>query len=207
MLTAVKASNITRIFSPGSEPADDFFKDAAVPQTGASVLSHASRDYVNIQDSRSQEFQGVDHITPAILEALNKHYPEGILWTIDDEGSLISCQLVTRRRLSESTDVLKQRHLDECSLFLRCFPTCRQVLYAPIYGTTTGQPMSAAFCVSLAEVPVFSSDVEISWTRAFLNNISVEYDRVSIANSDEQKSNLIANISHVFHALCLSDRL
>lgn len=94
------------------------------------------------------------------------------------------------------------RHTDisarECEALTNRFPGARQILFAPIYDSGNSHYICACFAVSLKEVPVFTTEIEVAFVRAFLNSVAAEYDCVSAKIADRQKADFISSISHEF---------
>lgn len=89
----------------------------------------------------------------------------------------------------------------EAELLLDCFPKARQVLLAPLWEAGTSNEFGACFVVSLRESPMFLSEREPAFLRAFLNNVSIECSRVTMAAANRQKGDFISSISHVCPSL------
>ena len=97
----------------------------------------------------------------------------------------------------------------EAQKILEYFPRARQVLFAPLWEAGTSNEMATCFVVSLRESPVFRSDKEPAFVHAFLNSVSVECSRVTIAAANRQKGDFISSISHVsiiLHTVTTSKR-
>lgn len=164
--------------------------------------SSASRDL----PSSATEFNSVDHL---FIQRLLRRYPNGQLWSFDEDGSMIasdedplafssdsaspSSSIDSNPRSGKAESILDR----EGKIIFNCFPGVRQVLYAPIYDSASSRYICACFAVSLREVPVFTSEIEVAFARAFLNSVAAEWDRVSTSIADRQKGDFISSFSHV----------
>jgi hypothetical protein len=139
------------------------------------------------------------------LQMLARRYPHAKLWCFDDydisesssddEDDSTPLRLLSRLRLSrEASPYPKKRARN---IVRECFPGAREVLFAPLLEADTGTPIAGCFAVSHQEQPVFISDNEKAFVRGFLNSVSIEYNRISIAAADRQKGDFISSISHV----------
>lgn len=140
-------------------------------------------------------------IDARMIRRLLKKYPDGHLWSFGENGHEIVVEKEDNPTYisSDSEPQTKQYRpaSKEGSALMSCFPGARQVLYAPISDIATSRSICACFAVSMKEVPAFSNEVEVTWLRAFLNNVAVEWDRVSVSIADRQKGDFLSSISHV----------
>jgi hypothetical protein len=176
-----------------SQAGKDKFQPANVLSFSTSQSSSSSQD-----DASSANFQQMD---ARMIRRLLKKYPNGYLWSFDRSGHEIVVEKEEKSTYisSDSETQTKQYRpaSKEGSMLMNCFRGARQVLYAPIFDIATSRSVSACFAVSMREVPAFSTDVEVTWLRAFLNNVAVEWDRVSVSIADRQKGDFLSSISHV----------
>ncbi|TGO16195.1 hypothetical protein BTUL_0031g00610 [Botrytis tulipae] len=134
------------------------------------------------------------------LQRLSKRYPKGKVWTFngydsessEDDDSPPSKQMFAMQLNSHNHRVRKS----DRSIVKQCFPDAREVLFAPLSEAGTGLPIVACFAVSLRDIAIFTSDTEKAFVRGFLNSVSIEYNRISIAAADRQKGDFISSISH-----------
>ncbi|KAF7895335.1 hypothetical protein EAF00_007149 [Botryotinia globosa] len=134
------------------------------------------------------------------LQRLSKRYPKGKVWTFngydsessEDDDSPPSEQMFAMQLNSHNHRVRKS----DRSIVRQCFPDAREVLFAPLSEAGTGLPIVACFAVSLRDIAIFTSDTEKAFVRGFLNSVSIEYNRISIAAADRQKGDFISSISH-----------
>ncbi|KAF7951365.1 hypothetical protein EAE96_006680 [Botrytis aclada] len=134
------------------------------------------------------------------LQRLSKRYPKGKVWTFngydsessEDDDSPPSKQMFAMQLNTQNYRVRKS----DRSILKQCFPDAREVLFAPLSEAGTGLPIVACFAVSLRDIAIFTSDTEKAFVRGFLNSVSIEYNRISIAAADRQKGDFISSISH-----------
>ncbi|KAM0126800.1 hypothetical protein ACHAO1_009888 [Botrytis cinerea] len=134
------------------------------------------------------------------LQRLSKRYPKGKVWTFngydsessEDDNSPPSKQMFAMQLNPQDHRVRKS----DRSIVRQCFPDAREVLFAPLSEAGTGLPIVACFAVSLRDIAIFTSDTEKAFVRGFLNSVSIEYNRISIAAADRQKGDFISSISH-----------
>ncbi|KAF7951161.1 uncharacterized protein EAE97_002712 [Botrytis byssoidea] len=134
------------------------------------------------------------------LQRLSKRYPKGKVWTFngydsessEDDDSPPSKQMFSMHLNSHNHRVKRS----DRSIVKQCFPDAREVLFAPLSEAGTGLPIVACFAVSLRDIAIFTSDTEKAFVRGFLNSVSIEYNRISIAAADRQKADFISSISH-----------
>ncbi|TGO54764.1 hypothetical protein BCON_0102g00210 [Botryotinia convoluta] len=134
------------------------------------------------------------------LQRLSKRYPKGKVWTFngydsessEDDDSPPSKQMFTMQLNPQNHRAMKS----DRSILKQCFPDAREVLFAPLSEAGTGLPIVACFAVSLRDIAIFTSDTEKAFVRGFLNSVSIEYNRISIAAADRQKGDFISSISH-----------
>ncbi|QSZ33642.1 hypothetical protein DSL72_005210 [Monilinia vaccinii-corymbosi] len=135
------------------------------------------------------------------LQRLSRRYPKGKVWTFngyDSESSegegLPPCDQIFTMQLNTRHNP-RVRKTDR-SILKQCFPDAQEVLFAPLSEAGTGLPIAACFAVSLRDIAIFTSDTEKAFVRGFLNSVSIEYNRISIAAADRQKGDFISSISH-----------
>lgn len=109
--------------------------------------------------------------------------PEHVFFIENDDGSKSDVRIPSKR---------------EWQALMACFPGARQVLYAPIHDSVTSSYISATFAVSLKEVPVFTTEIEVAFVKAFLNSVAAECDGVRVELENRQKGDFISSISHEF---------
>lgn len=144
------------------------------------------------------------------LQRLSKRYPKGKVWTFngydsessEDDNSPPSKQMFAMQLNPQDHRVRKS----DRSIVRQCFPDAREVLFAPLSEAGTGLPIVACFAVSLRDIAIFTSDTEKAFVRGFLNSVSIEYNRISIAAANRQKGDFISSISHVRNPILFSCR-
>ena len=157
-------------------------------QSSSSSQDDASLAHFNLMDTR-------------MVNRLLKRHPDGHLWSFDRDGHEMGVEKEEKTHYvssdSETQIKIAKSVSKEGSMLMSCFRGARQVLYAPLFDIATSRSICACFAVSLKEVPAFATDVELTWLRAFLNNVAVEWDRVSVSIADRQKGDFLSSISHV----------
>ena len=128
------------------------------------------------------------------LRRLLKRYPEGKLWTFNDEGAESSDDEDAFNDVKNGSTATK---LSETRFLVQCFPGARQILYAPLFNVEKSIHVAACFCVLLSPTPIFTPELELSFLRAFMNNVSVACNRSSMAAANRLKGDFISSISHV----------
>lgn len=142
------------------------------------------------------------------LQRLSKRYPKGKVWTFngyDSESSESEKSLPSGRIFGVNFNSKQRRGFrkSDRGILKQCFPNAREVLFAPLSEAGTGLPIVACFAVSLRDIAIFTSDTEKAFVRGFLNSVSIEYNRTSIAAANRQKADFISSISHVGDAILL----
>lgn len=147
-----------------------------------------------------------------MVKRLVKLYPKGYLWSFDENERVVQAEdepleldndsAVTTSSSDSEGDRghSKDDRIKEFKAITACFPGVRQILFAPIFDPATFDCICASFAVSLHEVPVFTTDIEVAFARAFLNNVAVEWDRVTVSIADRTKSDFLSSISHEFRS-------
>ena len=178
-----------------------FRKDAS-----AKVLSFSSQTSSMVNhDEISPQF-GFRSPACKQLRRLLKRYPEGKLWTFNDNGVESSDDEDTVDHVKNASMATK---LSETRFLTQCFPGARQILYSPLFNVEKSIYVSACFCVCLEATPIFTAELELSFLRAFMNNVSVACNRSSMAAANRLKGDFISSISHVrkLHYSLLSTKL
>jgi hypothetical protein len=131
------------------------------------------------------------------LRRLLNRYPAGKLWTVDDHGADSTEEDEDADPHSPSGNTKPSRiKLKEVDFLLSCFPGVQQVLFAPLWEAGRASHIAACFAVSLKPIPVFTTDTETAYIRAFMNSISVACGLASSRMANKQKGDFISSISH-----------
>ena len=85
----------------------------------------------------------------------------------------------------------------ESKVLTMAFPEARQILYASLWDDSDSEYVLACFAVSLQIVSVFTSEIEATFVRAFVNSFGVVAGRAKLSVAVKQKTDLVASISHV----------
>lgn len=146
-------------------------------------------------------------LTIKFLKKLLQRYPTGKIWSFDTDGALVSSEEdPITLGLAEHGDSSSESGMDsdrksttkrESKVLIRAFPAARQILYASLWDHGDSEYASACFAVSLHAVPVFTSEIEVAFVRAFVNSVGVVAGQAKLSIADKQKSDFIASISHV----------
>ncbi|KAI9682727.1 MAG: hypothetical protein M1829_006714 [Trizodia sp. TS-e1964] len=162
----------------------------------AEILGFFSRDSSSLNDSTPKS----SSIPERLLRKLLKRYPSGKIWAFHPDRSSADTTIEDfEKGLSESKNesLDPEQRAGEDEQLLKAFPKARQVLFVPLLDPTVSQRWLAGFFAwSTREYPALSRDTDLSFTRAFANNIIAEISRISIAAADEQKNSFISSISH-----------
>ncbi|RDW74074.1 hypothetical protein BP5796_07516 [Coleophoma crateriformis] len=179
--------------------------------TPAIILAYAPRDNLRCGSDSSPSTTAFKPISHHLVNHLIHRYSGGFLWSFDAEGQLISFEgnpidLGKDKSLghgffddddgSKSNTKIPSKR--EWQLLATCFPEARQILFAPIHDLVNSGYISATFAVSLKECPVFTTEIEVAFVRAFLNSVAAEYDKVKVQLENKQKGDFISSISHEF---------
>jgi hypothetical protein len=163
----------------------------------ANVLSFSTTQSSSSSEGNASSAQ-FELMDARMIRRLLKKYPTGHLWNFDRSGHEIIVEQEKSSYISSDSETPAQRAISkEGSMLISCFREARQIVYAPIFDVATSRSICACFAVSMREVPAFSIEVEVTWLRAFLNNVAVEWDRVSVSIADRQKGDFLSSISHV----------
>lgn len=160
----------------------------------AKMISFSSQNSCSmIQQEINAEF-GFRSPACKQLRRLLKRYPEGKLWTFTDEGAETSDD---EDIIDDVQNANRATKLSETRFLVQCFPGARQILYAPLFNVEKSIHVAACFCVCLEPTPIFTPELELSFMRAFMNNVSVACNRSSMAAANRLKGDFISSISHV----------
>lgn len=142
----------------------------------------------------------------AFLSVLCQRYHDGKIWSYHEDGSLdyddeTAMSLSSKdERAFSANDKPSKRSEKESEVLLRLFPGSRQILFAPLWDSVAGlsnpEYFSGCFGVSTREVPVFTTEIEVAFVRAFVNSIGVICGHLAAAFGEKQKSQFISSMSH-----------
>ncbi|KAL3419334.1 sensor histidine kinase response regulator (hsp90-like protein) [Phlyctema vagabunda] len=174
----------------------------------AAMLSFSTKDIPNSHSHSGDSPIPFKSLEQRLVQNLIRKYPNGVLWTFDEDGDLIQSDGAPLDLGSEGVsddqphgfqpDLEDKTQPTESTSLLKSFPGARQILFAPVFDSAASEYICACFAVSLLEVPVFSTEIEVSFVRGFLNSVAAEYDRVSAKLADRQKGDFISSVSHEF---------
>lgn len=139
------------------------------------------------------------------LKSLCEKYTLGKIWSYHEDGS---CEFDDEEPMSlDSRDAsprsvsttISERAEHESQVLRKCFPNARQILYSPLFDGDSRNPdyFSACFAISNHEIPVFTTNIEVAFVRAFVNSVGVICGHLSASLGDRQKSEFISSMSHV----------
>jgi hypothetical protein len=107
---------------------------------------------------------------------------------------------VTRPQIGTLTQIAKKtskRDRHELKVLTIAFPEARQILYASLWDDGDSEYASACVAVSLQIVPVFTSEIEVTFVRAFVNSFGVVAGQAKLSVAVKQKADFVSSISHV----------
>lgn len=143
---------------------------------------------------------------PVFLRSLCQRYHDGKIWSYYEDGSFddydnTPMSLSDHDEHSRSANTKQSRRSEqESEILLECFPGARQILFAPLWDSATGvsspEYFSACFAVSNREAPVFTTEIEVAFVRAFVNSVGVICGHLASALGEKQKSQFISSMSH-----------
>lgn len=180
----------------GQSTSETLHDESYATQELVQVLSFATRNVSSLNNDKPSESPGFQAPDLKRLGRLLRKYPAGKLWsfTLDGDESSYEDNRESFRSTAILVDLASRKK--EAKTILEYFPRARQVLFAPLWEAGSTNEMAACFVVSLRESPVFRSDKEPAFVHAFLNSVSVECSRVTIAAANRQKGDFISSISH-----------
>ncbi|KAF2655975.1 hypothetical protein K491DRAFT_406427 [Lophiostoma macrostomum CBS 122681] len=168
---------------------------SSTPIRPAAVLAHAS----STTKSRSPRLfqKEVTPLSPEELATLVKRHPRGKLFTFEGDGLVSSSS--DEQSIMEHPNAGKYRKTTASKLdtlvLQRCFPKARQVLFLPLWDSTTSR-WAVCFAYNCSEYRDFSKNPEFLYCIAFGNCIMTEIARIATVQADQQKSDFIGSISH-----------
>ena len=153
-----------------------------------------------------QELEFTCGIEQKFLKSLCQRYHDGKIWSYHEDGSL-DCYDDTPMSLARDVEdpvdghsKYSKRSEQESEILLKYFPGARQILFAPLWDSMNGfsspEYFSACFAVSLREVPVFTTEIEVAFVRAFVNSVGATLGHLAAALGEKQKSQFISSMSH-----------
>jgi signal transduction histidine kinase/CheY-like chemotaxis protein len=178
------------------------------------ISTEADKSNVNVVSYSNSDHSTASHrdlnfscsMQAGFLRSLCQRYHDGKIWSYHEDGSF---DYYDDTPMSLSDDdgpsvlgddknaiVSKQ----EGELLLESFPGARQILFAPLWDSATGisrpEYFSGCFAISDKEVPVFTTEIEVAFVRAFVNSVGVICGHLAAALGEKQKSQFISSMSH-----------
>ena len=135
--------------------------------------------------------------SPEELLKLIQRYPRGRLFTYDQEGQELSDSTDIESPLSrrpKSRGYRRRSTADSITLHIH-FPMARQVIFMPIWDSTTSRP-GACLVYNSSEYRNFSHRLEFLHCITFNNCVDTELLRLSNLKAADQKTDFIGSISH-----------
>lgn len=167
------------------------------------VVSYSSSDNSTVSD---QDLAFSCSMEQEFLRSLCQRYHDGKIWSYHEDGTFdyyddTPMSLSSEDEHSFSVDNKQsERSEKESEILLECFPGARQILFAPLWDSATGvsspEYFSACFAISNREVPVFTTEIEVAFVRAFVNSVGVICGHLAAALGEKQKSQFISSMSH-----------
>ncbi|KAH7116209.1 hypothetical protein B0J11DRAFT_443684, partial [Dendryphion nanum] len=137
------------------------------------------------------------------LSALIQRHPRGKLFTFDADGLLSPSSSDEQAPSLPYPDNSKPKRTTssqtEIELLRRSFPTSRQIMFLPLWDSTSMR-WSACFAHNSSEFRAFSRSLDFLYCITFTNCVMVENSRLSIIIADQQKSDFIGSVSHEFRS-------
>ncbi|KAF2999289.1 hypothetical protein E8E13_004253 [Curvularia kusanoi] len=162
------------------------------PMGNTEILAHTYQP--STASSDEPEFTP---FTPEELLKLIKRYPRGRMFTYDQQGQELSDSTDSESVLNGRPRSKRRRQrstADSAALHVH-FPTARQVVFMPIWDSTTGRS-GACFIYNCSEYRNFSHQSEFLHCIAFGNCVDTELLRLSNLKAADQKNDFIGSISH-----------
>ena len=142
-------------------------------------------------------------IEQKFLKVLYRQYPLGKIWSYHEDGT---CDYYDDEPMDLTRDEVpstsptgsdSEDTESENEILGRCFPGARQILYAPLWNNGNPDHVAACFAVSKREVPVFTTEIEVAFVRAFVNSTGVICGHLAATLGEQQKGEFISSMSHV----------
>ncbi|KAG9228378.1 hypothetical protein BJ875DRAFT_446930 [Amylocarpus encephaloides] len=136
------------------------------------------------------------------LRRLVKKYPKGKIWAFGEaiaessENQPLVLMSTTSSNIPQNEHHAESKRVEK-QFLQECFPGAVHLILAPIMDIEKCVNFAACFVISF-EPPgaMFTAETEVTFVRAFLNNVSVAYSRASMAAANRQKGYFISSISH-----------
>jgi hypothetical protein len=142
-------------------------------------------------------------MSTAELSTLIKRHPRGKRFTFAHNGVLVASSSDEQSAAADSFEVPKSKRTTasktETDLLKRSFPTARQIVFLPLWDSTTSR-WSACFGYNCCDFRNFSHNPEFLYCIAFSNCVITEISRLATVIADQQKSDFIGSISHEFRS-------
>ena len=134
-----------------------------------------------------------------LLEAVCEGHPAGKLWCYNEDGHLTYEEepAGTRPNIIATRLIHPSDHREATNVLPKRFPGAHQIAFVPLHDSGSLLHNTVCFVVKKDSLPLFSSDVEISFMRNFVNSLTVLHDRLSVQLRETQKTQFISSISHV----------
>lgn len=162
------------------------------------ILAHATRpEETSRSDGSAVPQTGI--LSPEYLSKLIKRFPNGRMFTFNSYGhSLASSSDEAPRHplrsdVSSSGTLNAKRH--EMKGLRHCFPTARQIIFLPIWDSTTSR---WAVCITYhnSRFRTLSYKSEFVYCATFGNLLIAELTKLMSLQAGRQKNDFIASISH-----------
>lgn len=162
-----------------------------------------------------KEESGFTPMDEEFLLELVSMYPSGTLWTFEEMGTLFPEQHNTpplfKRPDGSRRIATRTRRQAEAHLLRQYFPGVRQLLFVPLFDNALGhltagyeaQPnltteltflSSRCFAFSDRGFRVFTSESDLPFMRAFINNVGAEISRLDASQLSSSKSDFIGSV-------------
>jgi len=138
-------------------------------------------------------------ISPKDLQRLIQRHPKGKLFTFDSRGNELS---ISSDENTESTGYVRNSKPDasgagksELKKLQSYFPGARQIIFLPLWDAATSR-WSVCFAWHGSKFRNFTYHSEFVYCATFGSCVVAELTRLANAQSDQQKNDFIASISH-----------
>ncbi|KAF2843657.1 hypothetical protein M501DRAFT_994658 [Patellaria atrata CBS 101060] len=164
----------------------------------AEVLAFSSKSSPAYSDDPTAHPSAFTPLLPSDLNILLSRHPHGKLFSFE-HGQLVNSSSSEELSKESAAKILRKRtrrpSQTEARLLLKHFPRARQIIFIPLWDTTTSR-WSAFFAYNTSEFRAFTHNPDLLHCIAFCNCVMTEIARLAALAADQQKSDFIGSISH-----------
>lgn len=151
----------------------------------------------------------------AFLAKLLRRYPKGKIFNFDAQGELIYASESSEdeatphssrdflagdgpngQQTAQNRPVKPWARQNEGCILLKAFPGARSVGFMPVWDPRRERWLAGSFIYTLAPSRVFTTDIELSYLKAFGSLSAAEILRFEDSKSDKAKSDTLGSLSH-----------